>query len=330
MKRRPSISAYGCCPRTVWDPIVSIVQSTLSSWHVNVMSAPPHRKSDQSDNHQDPPWERPAVQVCLQPPRRFVFVTVACVNHGNQPQRFHWAGRRNHHANFILSGQVRYHDHDHRLHHLGPGDCYQNGPERQGWLESIGEEPFIEFYLVLDQRLAASFEYLGIIPAADVIHGGDQHLFTRHFERLEDLVRHGERLPRSTLCSRLAVLLDDCFRDLIASSRRRQTHADTVAHAAEFLQQVEWDRRPLPELAAQLGVSYPTLRRAFSAIEGMSLVHYRLIARLQRAARLLLDGASVEQAATATGYAEPFTFSQQFKKIYDIAPREYQRRYGRV
>ncbi len=87
---------------------------------------------------------------------------------------------------------------------------------------------------------------------------------------------------------------------------------------------------PTPDIegiAAELGMSYETFRKLFRAQIGMAPHHYLLEQRFTHARRLLREGLSVQQAAVAVGYTDPYTFSRQFKLQTGIPPAEYRKLY---
>lgn len=89
---------------------------------------------------------------------------------------------------------------------------------------------------------------------------------------------------------------------------------------------------PTPDIegiAAELGMSYETFRKLFRSQIGMAPHHYLLEQRFIHARRLLREGLSVQQAAVAVGYADPYTFSRQFKLQTGIPPAEYRKLYAK-
>ena len=75
-------------------------------------------------------------------------------------------------------------------------------------------------------------------------------------------------------------------------------------------------------------MSYETFRKMFRAQVGMAPHHYLLEQRFIHARRLLREGLSVQQAAVAVGYADPYTFSRQFKLQTGMPPAEYRKLYA--
>ena len=81
-------------------------------------------------------------------------------------------------------------------------------------------------------------------------------------------------------------------------------------------------RRPLnlPELAAKLGTSPATLKRAFAASFGTGVSERYLTLRIEAAKGLLAAGEKVETAAHEVGFATSGSFRKAFVKITGITP----------
>ncbi len=77
-----------------------------------------------------------------------------------------------------------------------------------------------------------------------------------------------------------------------------------------------------PAVAASLGLSYETFRKIFKAKTGQSPLQYVLENRFHYAQRMLTEGKSVRETATAVGYADPYIFSRQFKKYIGKPPSD--------
>ena len=75
------------------------------------------------------------------------------------------------------------------------------------------------------------------------------------------------------------------------------------------------------ELAREVGLSEPHLRRRFRAMYGKTPRRYLVEARLQRAVELLRSTRlGIEQIALAVGYADFPAFDRRFKRAYGVTP----------
>jgi transcriptional regulator GlxA family with amidase domain len=62
---------------------------------------------------------------------------------------------------------------------------------------------------------------------------------------------------------------------------------------------------PLPALAAECGVSQRTLTRVFVRATGLTPLRYQQSLRIEHAEHLIGQGATLESAARAAGFADP-------------------------
>lgn len=87
------------------------------------------------------------------------------------------------------------------------------------------------------------------------------------------------------------------------------------------------DRRnvTLGEMAGVAGLSQFHLARYFKHAFAASPISYHRALRLKRAADLLVGGASVAEAAEATGYSDPVALSHAFRRKYGSPPHLWTR-----
>ncbi|MBL7251651.1 AraC family transcriptional regulator [Alloalcanivorax marinus] len=81
----------------------------------------------------------------------------------------------------------------------------------------------------------------------------------------------------------------------------------------------------LPALAARLGLSRYQLNRRFQGATGMTPHAYRLDRRIDRARRLLREGAALTEVAHDLGFADQSHFQRAFKERVAMTPGAYQR-----
>ncbi|HLT10109.1 MAG TPA: AraC family transcriptional regulator [Micromonosporaceae bacterium] len=86
---------------------------------------------------------------------------------------------------------------------------------------------------------------------------------------------------------------------------RHRDHLSDVVHRAQDLIDANFtDRLPLAKVAADCGVSERTLTRLFVRATGLTPLRYQQALRLERAEHLIGQGATVEAAARAAGFAD--------------------------
>ncbi|MEU2232803.1 AraC family transcriptional regulator [Streptomyces vietnamensis] len=100
--------------------------------------------------------------------------------------------------------------------------------------------------------------------------------------------------------------------DPVAAAALRALHSDPAA---------PWT---VDRLAAEAGVSRPTLARRFTALVGRPPMAYLTWWRLTRAAALLRDtGDPLATVARHVGYASPYALSHAFRREFGTTPGQY-------
>lgn len=89
-----------------------------------------------------------------------------------------------------------------------------------------------------------------------------------------------------------------------AMLRFRSHLSDTVHRVQDRIDAHFTKPLRLPDLAAESGVSQRTLTRQFAEATGMTPLRYQSVLRLERAEHLIGQGATVESAARAVGFAD--------------------------
>jgi len=99
---------------------------------------------------------------------------------------------------------------------------------------------------------------------------------------------------------------------------------DLIAKACRMLETNLAARLDMESVAAQLGLGYHHFRRIFRQQLGVSPGQYRIYCRLQRARLMLMhEHKSMAEVANELGYADPFVFSKQFKKVVGQPPSQF-------
>jgi AraC-like DNA-binding protein len=86
------------------------------------------------------------------------------------------------------------------------------------------------------------------------------------------------------------------------------------------------DGLTIPDVAAHVHLSPAHFTRSFRALYGESPHQYLLTRRLERAAWLLRQGASVTDACIGVGLSSLGSFSTRFREVYGETPSSYARR----
>jgi AraC-like DNA-binding protein len=93
-----------------------------------------------------------------------------------------------------------------------------------------------------------------------------------------------------------------------------------IRRAAERLRSSLQDALKLADLAREIGLSKFHLVRCFHQAMGIAPHGYRKLARIHEARRLIEQGASIADAAAATGFADPPHLSRSFRATLGVTP----------
>ncbi|MCX4198997.1 helix-turn-helix domain-containing protein [Methylobacterium organophilum] len=144
------------------------------------------------------------------------------------------------------------------------------------------------------------------------------------------LVRRDLGQTAAAQAARLAVAPLD--RDGGQAQFIRREPPRTSASLAPVLEwMLEHVDRPLriEAMAARAGMSARTFARRFQEQTGTTPMQWFLLARIRRSQELLESGgASIDQAALASGFASPVTFRASFRKAVGVSPATYRARFN--
>lgn len=98
-----------------------------------------------------------------------------------------------------------------------------------------------------------------------------------------------------------------------------------VRGALVYLQEHYKEKITIEDLAEKLHYSKSYLSHTFKEITHYSLISYINLLRCQNATSLLLDGVSVSEAATESGFSEISYFTRVFKKTLGILPSQVEK-----
>lgn len=103
----------------------------------------------------------------------------------------------------------------------------------------------------------------------------------------------------------------------------------TVGHRMEnvlgYMEKHIEERLQIQQLASVVGMERSYFSRKFKEIFKMSPMQYLMAMKMSFAAKELLKGASVYQAAVRVGYMDEKAFSRAFKNYMEISPGQYKK-----
>ncbi|MBO9204608.1 MULTISPECIES: helix-turn-helix transcriptional regulator [Niastella] len=99
--------------------------------------------------------------------------------------------------------------------------------------------------------------------------------------------------------------------------------ADAVRIIKQYIEQHPLERIPIPNLIAKVTIGKNLLHESFRQLEGKTIIRFQLEKRMEKASSLLEEGRlSVSQIACKCGYREQANFTSDFKKIFNLTPKE--------
>lgn len=226
---------------------------------------------------------------------------------------------------YVIRGTGEYVDPYGNRHPLSPGSLFQRHPgiTHSNYIdpESGWRECFLDFGAELHKSLVT---YKIIKPDKFVYKTTPDVTIEREFFRLmRNLENCGENdLPQITS-------------DTIAFLTRLIKRCESVVvdemdvlidkSCAHFTRNAE-RRIDLHSFCEKHGVGYENFRKHFRAKVGVSPGRYIINRRIDAACEMLrISKTPINEIAFKLGYASPFEFSAQFKKVMGVSPKQYRR-----
>lgn len=227
---------------------------------------------------------------------------------------------------YVLSGTGTFTDWNDVTYPVEPGCAIQMPPGKKHSVEHHGDGQWLEAWLTLDGDFARALAAVGSIDESRPLlrPGVDRSLIDQFVRIRTDLREALDRDLPATLAAAHGLIVA-----LHAADRRRET-ADPVATLVERACAAlgrDLDRRlDLQTLAADLELSYERFRKLFRQRQGISPGEYRIRRRIDQAKALITQhGLSNKEIAYVLGYADPFTFSKQFKQVVGMSPAMFRK-----
>ena len=189
---------------------------------------------------------------------------------------------------------------------------FKNGPSG-GYKKVVAE--------FMGKNLQSIMETLGLNRFL-ILEAGNCEFLAGEVRKIGELLQNQTR-------EAIPELLGLCHRFLTELSMLAPQKEDSpglLARAQMILESALDRKTPVQEVAAGLGIRVSTLNRLFQERLGVSPMRYRLESRIARAQYLLGNTSlSVKEIAYKLGYCNQFYFSQEFRRITGMTPRESRR-----
>lgn len=109
-----------------------------------------------------------------------------------------------------------------------------------------------------------------------------------------------------------------------AGISKEHAHGDKIAAAMRYMKQAYGEQVDLQRLAQEAGMSPSYFRALFKQASGRTPLEYLTAVRMERAKALLLEGDYlIHDISARVGYTDIHYFSNLFKKIEGLSPRNY-------
>lgn len=181
-----------------------------------------------------------------------------------------------------------------------------------------------------EEDLLACF-FLRPTPDANLIplSETDAALFRMLFEQMEHVAglpgeTYGRRQELKLLLQLLLVEINRRHRSMYGTEPSGNGTYTLISQVIASIQEhLDSPANTLEALGRQFAVSRTRLASDFKAVTGTTLHQYLLDCRIWRAAQLLEQGCSAEEAGTSVGFQAPAHFSRCFKARIGQSPRQY-------
>ena len=211
---------------------------------------------------------------------------------------------------------------------LGPGAVFTYGPGVGYQLAAQGGKPLRKYFVDFAGRRAKA------VLAQHGLGGGPPRVLAQTsklreiFEQLIDCASLPESAARglSEQLGRLILTRVQVDRELAGPVQDR-AHRRFV-QARQVMLQDYAAMTSVDAVAQACGLSAPYLCRLFRRFADESPLQFLTRVRMQHAAEFLIrHDASVQSAAYALGYTDPFHFSRVFKRVHGLSPTAFVRRH---
>lgn len=229
-------------------------------------------------------------------------------------------------AVFVLRGEAEITAND-TIYHLKSGQMIFHPPMEFHRLKNASNAPveililsFVAARFPIKDRLICSF------PSAERISSYIKklrHLFvTRSFLLLSPAPHSDPATIQQTVNDIENYLLEllSCTEEAASSAkgRRAEQYATAIAAMHKHLK----ERLCANELALQCGMSVSTLQKLFLQYAGMGMMQYYHNLRMHHARRMLSEGKTVKETATALGFEDQNYFSTAYRRHFGFPPSD--------
>jgi len=206
------------------------------------------------------------------------------------------------------------------------GECYSLPPYRPHAGKSVADHCEYVMLYVPDAEWREQCAVYGVDPLLFSNAVSKQLQLTRHLASFVSLVlRHPEMLAKwagewAVFCETILSPYSRVESARSSAALSRISRDPAIFRAHEYLKEF-WDKNvSLTELAREASMSTYELCRRFSALYGLTPHRYQLVLRLMNAKSKLLQGASISEVASDTGFSDQSHLGRHFKSVFGLTP----------
>jgi len=217
---------------------------------------------------------------------------------------------------FVVRGEARL-KHEEGETALKEGDFFFL-PDRERYRTFWSGDPFVEYYIL---SFAAAPSVPRFAPARIRELGGEGTLAA--LRQMEGAASGGLK-DQAEAAAIFFRLYSEALAQLGEGTRRAQSQS--VLTAREFIRAHASESCSVSEIARAACLSESRLYHLFREETGTTPLAYKNEVRVERAAALLREGATIWQAALACGFGSEIYFRRVFKQLMGVTPGAYRRR----
>ncbi len=207
-----------------------------------------------------------------------------------------------------------------RAYDLSPGMVFIYGPQVSHRIVADPRSPPVKYFVGLaGEGASVLLDEAGLRPGS-VLRAAHAEQAQDIFEELIRLGR-GDHARRARLCAVAAqYLILKLSRDSVPPGSPEAPARLTYERCRGYIESHHLRVRTLREVAAACHVDLAYMCRLFQRFGRESPFQYLQHLRMNRAAEMLQEGATVKAVAMELGFSEPCNFSRAFTRVFGVAP----------
>lgn len=223
----------------------------------------------------------------------------------------------------VLDGKGTYIDEQAQAYSLGKGSVFLRKPGCRHSSHCESDPAWREVYLDCDRAL---FEHLAALlipePGVVVFQTTSPLEAADHFVGFIDFMKQASEQDTPRIYIKFVELLGYIF--AAASNHDEQHDDDLINRVKRALDENCHQRIDLKLYCDELGLNYEVFRKEFKERTGLSLMKYIVRCRLDKACTLLrTTNLRISEISNQLGYSSQYEFSNQFKRYFNLSPRQY-------